>query len=239
MAAPREFLLLHLGPVLAIAALLLALEATSMDATVSAWFFDPVAGAFPLRYNSFLEIVAHQWAKQLVIVVACCVIAVFLLSFVLEDLKPRRRLLLFLSLGLTLAPLAVALLKAASARHCPWSVQEYGGYALHLSLFDAVPPGLKPGHCFPAGHASTGFCLMAFYFVGRALGRARFAWLGLYSGAAAGLALGLARVAQGAHYVSAVLWSGVVCWLVILFLYLSIMNPPRGVPASIGDDGKG
>jgi membrane-associated PAP2 superfamily phosphatase len=222
-AALRRFLLRQLGPALAIAVLLLALEATSVDAIVSAWFFDPVAGAFPLRYNSFLEVVAHQWTKQLVIAIACSVIALFLLSFVLEDLKPRRPLLLFLALALTLAPLAVALLKAASARHCPWSIREYGGFALHLSLFDAVPPDFAPGHCFPAGHASTGFCLMAFYFAGRALGRPRFALLGLYGGMASGLALGMGRVAQGAHYVSHVLWSGLVCWIVITMLYAVII----------------
>lgn len=220
----REFLLGHLGPVLAAAAVLLALETTSLDATVSSWFFDPVSGTFPLRYNTFLEVVAHQLTKQLVIAVACSVIALFLLSFVLEELKPRRQLLLFLALALALAPLAVALLKAASARHCPWSIREYGGFALHLSLFDAVPPNFVPGHCFPAGHASTGFCLLAFYFVGRALGNERYARLGLYGGMLSGLALGMGRVAQGAHYASHVLWSGLVCWTVIAILYAAIVE---------------
>lgn len=220
----RDFLLRHLGPLLPIAALLLVMETTAVDATISGWFFDPVAGVFPLRYDSFFEVFAHQITKQLVVVVASCVIALYLLSFALPELRPQRRLLLFLSLSLTLAPLAVILLKVASLRHCPWSLQEYGGFAPHLSLFDAAPPGLRPGHCFPAGHASTGFCLMAFYFACRALGRPRLARVTLAGTMIGGLALGVGRVAQGAHFVSHVLWSGLTCWIVIVALYVLVMG---------------
>lgn len=220
----HNLLLRHLAFVLPVVALLLALETTAIDAAISGWFFDPVAGVFPLRYDSFLEVFAHQWMKQLVIVVACCVIAMCLLSFVLPELKPQRRLLLFLSLSLTLAPLAVVLLKAASARHCPWDLLDYGGFAPHLTLFDAAPPGLTPGHCFPAGHASTGFCLMAFYFACRATGRPRLARIALAAGVIGGFALGLGRVAQGAHFVSHVLWSGLTCWVVIVALYVAIVG---------------
>ena len=45
-------------------------------------------------------------------------------------------------------------------------------------------------------------------------------------GFAAGLLLGMARVVQGAHFLSHNLWSGLVCWLVILALYLAIIGPP-------------
>ncbi len=219
----HHFLLLHLAPVLPLAALLLALERTAIDDTITGWFFDAGSGTFPLRYNAFLEVFAHQYMKELVIVVACCVIAAFLLSFVLPELKPRRRLLLFLSLSLTLAPLAVVLLKMTSVRQCPWNLLEYGGFAPHLTLFDVVPAGLTPGHCFPAGHASAGFCLMAFYFAARALRKPQLAKIALLGGIVAGLALGLGRIAQGAHFFSHVLWSGLVCWLVIVALHCLIL----------------
>lgn len=226
-AIRRHFALLHLGPALLIAVLLAVLEQTSIDDMVSGWFFDRIAAVFPLRYNSFLEVFAHQYVKQLVIVVACCVIAMYLLSFVLTELKPRRRLLLFLSLSFTLAPLAVVLLKVASVRHCPWNLLEYGGFAPHLTLFDAVPADLSPGHCFPAGHASTGFCLMAFYFAARAFDSRLWAGIGLAGSIVLGLALGLGRVAQGAHFLSHVLWSGLVCWLVIVALHYALLPRTR------------
>jgi membrane-associated PAP2 superfamily phosphatase len=229
--SPRKsalsFLLRHLGPALPVLALLLALEATGIDSAISGWFFDPVAGAFPLRHNSLLEVLGHQWTRQLVTLTACCVVALYALSFVLADLRPHRRLLLFLSLSLALAPLSVTLLKAASSRHCPWSLWEFGGSAPHLSLFDAAPPGSPPGHCFPSGHASAGFALWAFYFAGRTLGSRRLARVGLWGGLAAGMAFGTVRVAQGAHFLSHNLWSALVCWLVILALYVAVMGTPK------------
>ncbi len=223
----------HLEPMLPLAMILLALETTRLDAVLSGWFYDAASGGFPLRYNTFLEVVAHQWAKGLVVVIACAVIAMLLMSYVIRELAPQRRLLLFLSLSLTLAPLTVALLKAASVRHCPWSLLEYGGFAPHLTLFDLAPADLVSGHCFPAGHASTGFCLLAFHFAGRALGNETLARLGLAVGIAAGLALGLGRIAQGAHFASHVLWSGLVCWTVIAVLFsLTLLGQEKSALAT-------
>jgi membrane-associated PAP2 superfamily phosphatase len=222
------FLRTHLWIPLALALPgLLAMEATVADQVLSNWFFDPVTGRFPLRYNAIFEIVTHQWAKYVVVLIACTVIATWLMSFLLPALKSRRPVLLFLSLALTLAPAAVSALKAASPRSCPYDLVEYGGNAPHLGLLEAAPPGKYPGRCFPSGHASAGFCLLAFYFAGRALGNRRLMFAGLWGGLAAGMLFGLARVAQGAHFLSHNLWSALVCWLVILVLYVAIIGPPK------------
>lgn len=146
-----RFLLWHLCPALLAAAALLVMDATPVDAAISGWFFDPVGHAFPLRYETAFEIVTHHWAKYVVVLIASAVIAALLLSFVIPELKPRRRLLLFLSLALTLAPAAVSLLKAGSPRHCPYDLVEYGGYAARFGLLEPAPPGQEPGHCFPSG----------------------------------------------------------------------------------------
>lgn len=221
----RTFLLRHLGPALVAALALLALETTRLDSTVSNWFFDTASGRFPLRYNAAFEIVTHQWAKYMVVLVASAVIATWLMSFVIPALKGQRRLLLFLSLALALAPAAVTLLKAASPRHCPYDLAEYGGYALRLGSFDDLPPEQPPGHCFPGGHASGGFALLAFYFAGLELRNRHLARAGLWGGLSAGLLFGMARVAQGAHFLSHNLWSALVCWLVILALYVAVSDP--------------
>lgn len=223
----HDFLLRHLGPALAAALALLALETTRLDSIVSGWFFNAASERFPLRYNPAFEIVTHHWAKYLVVLIACAVIATLLMSFVIPVLKDRRRLLLFLSLALALAPAAVSWLKAGSPRYCPYDLAEFGGFAQHLSLFDAAPPGLSPGHCFPSGHASAGFCLLAFYFAGLELGNRRLALAGLCGGFAAGMLLGMTRIAQGAHFLSHNLWSALVCWLVILALYVAILGQPK------------
>lgn len=70
------------------------------------------------------------------------------------------------------------------------------------------------GHCFPAGHASAGFSFVSGWFAFRRAGQRRLAgrWLG--AALAAGLLLGLAQQARGAHFMSHTLWSAWLCWAV-------------------------
>jgi membrane-associated PAP2 superfamily phosphatase len=206
---------------------LFIVDASGVDQAISDWFFDAATGRFPLRYNATFEVVTHQWAKYVVVLIACAVIGAWLMSFLLPALRARRKILLFLGLALTMAPATVSLLKSVNPRSCPYDLVEYGGTAPHLGLFQATPPGKNRGKCFPSGHASAGFCLFAFYFAGLAMGRRRLALAGLWGGFAAGMLFGLARIAQGAHFLSHNLWAGLVCWLVILGVYIAIMGLPR------------
>ena len=180
---------------------------------------------FPLRTTFLLDTVLHHWTKYVVASIACLAWAGYLLTYTVPVLQPRRRELLFLGLGLALAPAAVAALKLLSARHCPWDIVQFGGFAPYLRLLEATPMGLTAGHCFPAGHATTGFSLMAFYFVGWSSGQRGTSWAGLAAGLIAGLGLGFGRMAQGAHFLSHVLWSGLVCWIVLVALYALILQP--------------
>lgn len=220
------FVLKHIWIPLAIGVLLLVLAGTNLDAdrAVSGWFYDDAAGRFYLRYNSMLETVMHQWAKYVVVLLACSVTGAWLFSFAAERLRPWRRLLLFLGLSLALAPGAVAGLKSVGSKHCPYDLAEYGGFAPYRGLLEPPPPDVKPGHCLLSGHASTGFALLAFYFVGLALRRPGLARIGLWGGLAAGVIFGLTRVAQGAHFFSGILWPGLICWLVILVLYVALFG---------------
>ncbi|HKA41151.1 MAG TPA: phosphatase PAP2 family protein [Burkholderiales bacterium] len=218
------FLLKHLCIPLCVGLLLLALVTTYVDRAVSNWFYDAAAGRFPLHYNSMLETVMHLWVKYLVVLLACAAIGAFFFSFAAARWRPWRRLLLFLSLSLTLAPGAVAVFKSAGNRYCPYDMVEYGGFAPYRSLFERPAPGVKPGHCSLSGHASSGFSLLAFYFVGLTLKRPTLARMGLWGGVAAGMIFGLTRVAQGAHFLSDILGAGLICWLVILVLHIVLFG---------------
>ncbi|MEQ1776463.1 MAG: phosphatase PAP2 family protein [Burkholderiales bacterium] len=223
---PRpRFYATYLLPVIAVASVIFALDHTGIDPQVTGWFYDAQSGGFPWRYNSFMEVVMHHWTKYLVILVAVAAFAGYLISFLTPQLQSNRSLFLFVALALTLAPLAVATLKFFSLRHCPWDIAGFGGFVPYAGLLDAYPGNVAPGRCFPAGHASTGFCLFAFHFAGRALGNPLLARAGFALGLIAGFGLGLVRIMQGAHFVSHVLWSGVVCWMVIVMLYGLIVEP--------------
>lgn len=226
---PRVWLLVPLAAVAA----LIALDATDLDRLVSNWFYDAGTAEFPLRHTFLFDVVLHHWTKYIVILATCLIIAGYLFSFITSALQPHRRVLLFLSLALALAlaPLTVSTLKLSSDRSCPWDLADYGGDVPYMRLFDSQIKPHAPGKCFPAGHAATGFALMAFFFAAHRSRRDRLARTLLFAGLSAGLILGFVRIAQGAHFMSHVLWAGLVCWLVMVGLYALLLAKPR-LPAA-------
>lgn len=219
-----RFYLLHAGvpALLAIAGYGL-FEWTSIDVRIQDLFFDSTTREFPLRDAWFFDAVVHNAGKAPVILIGVALAAGFALSFRRADLRPWRRALLFGALCIAIAPLTVAGIKAGSAIHCPRRLELYGGRQPYIRLFDPVPESAERGHCWPGGHSSGGFALMALYFVFRRR-KPRVAVACLLAGIAYGVGLGMGRVVQGAHFVSHIFWAGLVCWAVILALYEILMR---------------
>jgi membrane-associated PAP2 superfamily phosphatase len=213
--------------------MLLTMEFTNIDRTVSHWFYDNAAHAFPLRHTFIFETVLHHWTKYVVILATSMTIAALLLTWVIPAQARWRSTLLLLALSMALAPLAVSLLKLVTDRPCPWDLMEFGGVEPYTQLFRSRGAAHARGQCFPAGHAATGFALMAFYFVFYRQHRDTLARAALITGLSAGVLLGFSRIAQGAHFMSHVLWSGLVCWLVMVSVYAALFGPQYGTGASV------
>lgn len=222
---PRRWLTVPL----ALLAVLLLMEITNIDRTVSHLFYDSAAHAFPLRHAFFFDTVLHHWTKYMVILATCMAIAALLLTWVIPVLARWRSTLLFLALSMALAPLTVSLLKLVTDRPCPWDFMEFGGAEPYTQLFQFRGAAHARGLCFPAGHAATGFALMAFFFVFYRERRDALARAALFAGMSVGLLLGFSRIAQGAHFISHVLWSGLVCWLVMVGVYATLFRPRYGI----------
>ena len=102
---------------------------------------------------------------------------------------------------LALVPALIGTMKARSDIYCPWALERYGGNMPYHHFFDPLPPPGKPnrGCCFPAGHASGGFALMALapLFASR-----RGRWFGFATGLTVGWAMGIYQMLKGAHFLS-------------------------------------
>lgn len=196
----------QLGSAAGLAVLFLVLEYdTPLDDWVSSLFYSPSLHRFPLQDSLWLEWLNHRLAKYIVTGVG-----VWLMASGLRHRQVRR---MFTGIMMMLAAAAVSALKARSAHSCPWDMTSYGGSAEHFRTLAAVPLNAGPGHCFPGGHASAGFALMALYFYWQTShpDRARMA---LWAGLLAGTLMGLGQIARGAHFLSHNLWSGWVVWVV-------------------------
>jgi lipid A 4'-phosphatase len=90
----------------------------------------------------------------------------------------------------------------------PKQIQEFGGPDTYITA-GAIGPVAKDRKSFPSGHASMGFYLLAGYFVWRGR-RPVLARAGLAAGVLMGAAIGWARIVQGGHFLSDVIWAGAV-----------------------------
>lgn len=218
-------------------ALLAAFENTGLDLRIASIFYDPASHGFPAQHQAFFEIFLHHGLKTASYAAGVIALGVCFLGWRGELAWLPRRNALLAALGMILIPLVIATLKHLTNRHCPWDVIEFGGYAPYFGLFASPPDDLARGVCFPAGHAAAGFAWLAW---APALWTVapRAARVTLVAALAAGFLLGLARMAQGAHFASHVLWSAWLAAAISLVLAallrvpLQASAPPATRPGS-------
>ena len=192
-------------------ALLLALvlwDAAGQDLPLARWAGS--AQGFAWRSSPALVLSLHEVPRAFSILFVLLLVAgvVWPWGF-LRRLARRDRVQLAASVLGAIA--LTTLVKRLSDTSCPWDLAEFGGVARYVSHWAWGVRDGGPGHCFPAGHASAAFGFVAGWFVlRRAAPRMATVWL--LAALAAGLLLGLAQQARGAHYMSHTLWTAWICW---------------------------
>ncbi|MBK5144340.1 phosphatase PAP2 family protein [Budviciaceae bacterium BWR-B9] len=177
-----------------------------LDFWITTQWYQIETHSFPLKDNVWLELINHKLLKFSIITSA--VIALFCGIY----RKNPRLVAAMVLLGIGTA--VVGALKASSIHSCPWSLSEFGGQADYLHLFESVPVGVNPGpgKCFPGGHSSCGFAVMALFFLFYPE-RPKLAWSCWLLGISLGMVMGYGQVMRGAHFLSHNLWAGWWVWL--------------------------
>ncbi|AXU95783.1 hypothetical protein CI789_11385 [Erwinia persicina] len=191
------------------------------DMAITRMWFDPLTGQFPWKDNVWLDVINHRLLKQGVIAMG---VLLLLAGFIRRQ---PRWVLVALLMGI--GPLVVGVLKATSAHSCPWDLVEFGGKAVSYPLFGAVPINSGPGHCFPGGHASSGFSALALFFLYYPR-RPRLAWVCWWSALILGMVMGFGQIMRGAHFLSHNLWAAWWVWLTqcVIFGCVTYLLKRRG-----------
>lgn len=198
-------------------------DRTSFDVWVQNHFYDAAATAKPplerwliYKHDKTFEFWFHKSVKIVVAVFGGCVFFLALAGFWLRRLAPYRHRLLFLAFAMGLVALLVGGAKHFTDTYCPNQTVLYGGEKPYVKVLEHYPAGFenrKKGRCFPAGHATAGFGLMALYFVFRSR-KARLA--GLAFGMTLGWVLGIFQIIRGEHFLSHTIFTMIASWLVII-----------------------
>ena len=208
---------------------------TGIDDWLIQPYFDTQAQVFPLKDNAFLENVMHHGLKNLMIVVSLISLVLWLAGFkkinsMMQRLhcplwvQANHRRFIWVFVALVISTSTISILKHYSIHSCPWNLLPYGGTQPWIALFGDLPAGAVAGHCFPGGHASGGFALMAIYFGFRDT-LPKLAKAGLMLGLFFGFAMGWGQMMRGAHFMSHNLWTAWIVWMLLLTQYT--LWPPK------------
>jgi lipid A 4'-phosphatase len=171
----------------------------------SSWAW-PAGNLFPWN-------ILYRWAAVPAVLLAATSLLIFLTSFFFYQCVPWRRqagfVLLFLALGPGLA--VNFLLKEQYGRARPREIVEFGGSEQFTPFWQPGKAGTNSS--FPSGHAAIAFAVITPWFVLREQQRrvaAGFLALGLLFGSL----VGVARILQGGHFPSDILWAGGLLYLI-------------------------
>jgi membrane-associated PAP2 superfamily phosphatase len=201
---------------------------TDLDLMLADAVFDAHRRVFPWRDAWLTVTFNHVIIKQSMIVFAVGVIGYALV----DACRPRAALgalgrlqLRIVALAAILVPAVTSTLKQLSASHCPWDLVRYGGEQPYVRLFGALPAGVIPGQCLPAGHASSALWLVALAvcWLPARPSRARAAAL-LTIGA--GATVGYLQQLRGAHFMTHTLWSIWIACTIVVALIASLQGRP-------------
>ena len=137
---------------------------------------------------------------------------ILLASLFRKRLAGQRKVALFFLLVLAVGPglLVNLLFKDHLGRARPRELLEFGGQYPFTQIWQPGASGKNSS--FPSGHASVAFYLFTPWFILRRKNRAQAAcWL--TGGLSYGSLVGAARILQGGHFLSDVLWAGGLVYL--------------------------
>lgn len=193
----------------------------SVNGAVDHWFIQPwVAsdGSFPYRENWWLTTIAHNWVKYFILGIVLIYIIQFVGSFFIHTWRDKRWVSGYVLLAMLCSSSLVGTLKSMSEHACPWSLAQPSSDGIMW-----LSHTLKLGKCFPGGHSSAGFGLLALFFAYH-LQAPKKARLYLLAALVLGSGMGWTQMMRGAHFLSHNLWTLWFTWSVNVVLYFGYQS---------------
>ena len=187
---------------------------TNLDIRLAALFYHPEHSVadWPYQNAKFIKVL-YDYAFPFTMIAGASALTVYTIGYFHQYTRRFRRRALYILLVIALGPGVVVNLvfKDHWGRPRPVHIQQFGGE------YRYVPPlklGQTPDKSFVCGHCSVGYAFFALYFLSQNHKLFYFmltltlAWT-----------MGFTRMTSGSHFVSDILWSGYLVFLVAFALY--------------------
>jgi len=194
-------------------------EYTSLDIYVQNQFFQFDTNSWILnRDEPIFKFIFYDGVKRVLIIFAVIVLISLLFFKKNELIRRYKHGLLIILLSSIFVPLLVGALKAVSNTPCPKNIEYFGGNYPDIKVFDSYPKEFIQKDkikCWPAGHASGGFALMALFFLFK---KRKNQILGLTFALTIGWSMGIYKMLIGDHFLSHTIITMLLAWLIILII---------------------
>ena len=187
---------------------------TDIDGQAAAFFYRPYGGEgdWPMQ-NWWLWLWLYRFAPVLSVATLMGALLIIAMSYFLPRFITWRRPALYIFMVIALGPGLVInfVFKDHWGRPRPVHIGEFGG------KYNYIPPlqkGNTEDKSFPCGHCTVGYMFFALYFLSRKR-KSLYFMLTLFFA----LMIAVARMSAGGHFISDILWSGYLVFLVAWLLY--------------------
>lgn len=190
-----------------------------LDLATSQLFYTPDSGFYNNGFFQFL----FRYGELFGLATGAGALTLFLLSFCHARFQKWRRptFAIVCTLVIGAGLLTNALLKGYWGRPRPKQIENFGGKHDYRPFWQPnFHSARDPQKSFPSGHVAMGFYFLSVALVGRRLKMRSLFWTGLFLSLFLGGGLMITRVVQGGHFLSDVVVSPILMWLVALGLDL-------------------
>ena len=216
---------LQTSPVILFLTSITLLMAFPIDFWLADLLYSLEGGSWSLRDTWVTESLIHVGGRKFSVAMAIFLLGVIGLSHFNMSIRPYRTGLVYIFIAALMSTSAVILLKEISHRDCPWDLIRYGGDNPIFSWFSyGIMPDIKTGACFPAGHASAGYCWFGLYFFAKNHFPKWQVWAFMLP-LSMGLVFGFDQQLRGAHFLSHDIWSAWISWFFAATLNLMFKVP--------------
>jgi lipid A 4'-phosphatase len=187
---------------------------TDLDSEIAAWFYQSDKSGQVWPYQNWWSVkLLYDYAFASCLAAGLAALAVYIVGFFNDFCRRLQRQALYILLVILIGPVLIVnfVFKDHWGRPRPAHIQQFGGEYAY------VPP-LKLAHTpdksFVCGHCSVAYLFFVFYFLSQ--NHKTFYFLLTISLASL---MGFSRMSAGGHFISDILWSGYLMFLVGYALY--------------------
>lgn len=189
------------------------------DIWVQSHFYNPLTHQWIVDTNNeVLKFIFYDGIKRLLIVIALLMLFGSIAVWKRPFFRPYRRGIVIVLLASVLVPVVVGSLKAVTNMPCPKNLEIFGGAYPHTCVWEKYNTQacrLEKQKCWPAGHASGGFALLALVFLFRSRkGKIAAALTAMFIG----WSMGTYKMVIGDHFLSHTVITMILAWVIILFI---------------------